>query len=101
MKELNEQEIRDNVDYKVTEILETLRDGVFRSAEKRAEFVSLISSLAISKDPRAKVTIKKLGDYLTDLGNDVLNPKENDEEEFGYGNINIEENKKYKRIFED
>jgi len=69
MKKLTEQEEKLilEIDDKITEILENLRDGVFKNEESRKEFIKLLVQLALSKDPRARKAIKKLGDYLTDL----------------------------------
>ena len=82
---LKEQEIIDNIDDKITSILTDLRDGTFGNADSRKEFASMIVKLALSRDPRARKAIKRLGDYLTNLGNELLG--------------SIEEIKEYKSIY--
>ena len=53
-------------------ILEILRDSTFSNKDSRAEFASLIVQLALSTDPRARKAIKKLGNYFTELGHELL-----------------------------
>ena len=59
-------------DKKVTAILKTLRDENFRSEEARKKFVDLISSLNNSKDKRARLSFKKIGDFFSEIGDELL-----------------------------
>ena len=71
-----EEEIKDTpeviFDKKVTSILKTLRDENFRSEEARKKFVDLISSLNNSKDKRARLSFKKIGDFFSEIGDELL-----------------------------
>lgn len=70
----------------VEDLIVKLRDMRFSNAETRLEFVKIISQLALAPDKTARQVIKKIGDYMTDLGTEVLNnssssmknPEEND-----------------------
>ena len=66
------EEIVQEVDDTITSILEQLRDGVFRNEDSRKLFAQMIIQLALSRDVRAKKAVKRLGDYLTDLGHELL-----------------------------
>lgn len=66
------EEITHLIDTKITEIIRMLKDQNFGSKDQRQVFVKLIAALAVSKDPRAKKTIKKLGDILSTIGDDLL-----------------------------
>lgn len=59
-------------DNRVSAILKTLRDQDYGNSEQRQLFVHLIAGLVSSKDPRGRKVIKKLGDLLTSLADEVL-----------------------------
>lgn len=103
MKKLKEQEIIDNIDDKITEILERLRDDVFGNSEKRHEFAIYVHQLATSKDPRARKTIKEIGRFMIQLSNELLNV-EPEKKELGNNFKMIDEEikkiKVYKSLFE-
>jgi hypothetical protein len=71
-------EITHLIDSKITEILQELRDNNFGSKDQRQIFVKLIAALAVSNDPRAKKTIKKLGDIFTEIGDELLRESKQD-----------------------
>lgn len=103
MKKLKEQEIISNIDDKITEILEILRDEKFSNLKKRHDFAILITQLAVSKDSRARKTIKKLGDFLTKLGNELLGTELEDKElgnNFKMIDEEIKKIKPYTSLFE-
>lgn len=73
MKKLNEQEeIISKIDKKITDIIRTLKDNTFSNQETRKDFAHLIVKLCLSRDPRSRVAIKKLGDAFTDIGEELL-----------------------------
>lgn len=59
-------------DKAISKILKTLRDETFSSEEQRKKFLDLISTLHNSKDPRARYTFKRLGQVLSDIGDELL-----------------------------
>lgn len=69
---LSEQEIISIIDDKITEILTSLRDNTYRNSESRKELAHLIVRLCLSKDPRARVAARKIGDFFTQLGQELL-----------------------------
>ena len=75
-RKFTEEETQDKpevvFDKKVTQILKTLRDENFRSEEARKKFIDLITSLNNSKDKRARLSFKKIGDFFTEVGDDLI-----------------------------
>lgn len=59
-------------DKRVSAIIKDLRDSNFCNEEQRKKFLDLISSLHNSKDPRARYTFKRLGQVLSDIGDELL-----------------------------
>ena len=59
-------------DKKVTSILKNLRDSNFKNEESRKQFADMITSLMTSKDKRARQTFKRLGQFFTDAGDELL-----------------------------
>jgi len=102
MKKLQEQEIITNIDDKITEIIEILRDERFANSQKRHIFAVMIATLAGSKDPRARKCIRELGNYLTRLGQELLSaPVEDHELGNNFKMVNENKLKIYKSVFKD
>ena len=90
----------------VEDLITKLRDMRFSNAETRMDFVKIISQLALAPDKTARKVIKKIGDYMTGLGDEILNDTSSteSEEERDIENrdshiINMGESKLYKRRF--
>ena len=70
----------------VEDLIKQLRDTRFSNEQTRKDFISIIAKLASAPDKTARSVIKKIGDYMTDLGTEILNnssssvenPEEND-----------------------
>ena len=90
---LKEQEMQE-IDPKVQEILEILRDNRFASETSRKHFISLISNLHNTNDRVARILFRKLGDYCTTLVPQILGESiENDKE------VTVSEIKPYQKLF--
>lgn len=72
MKEIFSEQFLQKFDPAITQILKKLRDFSFGNIEQRQVFAHLIVGLITSKDPRARKTIKRLGDILSDIGDELL-----------------------------
>ena len=59
-------------DKKVSSILRSLRDSNFTNEEARKKLIDYLSSLHTSKDKRARQTFKRVGQFFTDVGDDLL-----------------------------
>jgi len=71
----NEQfdtEENSDVRKKTKELLTSLRDENFGNHDQRKKFVHLIVGLSLSPDPIARKAIKRIGDFFTDLANELL-----------------------------
>lgn len=76
-KRLTEDEIEAKkpevfIDKKVTQILKSLRDDNFTNELARKKFIDYLSSLHNSSDKRARLTFKKIGQFFTDVGDDLI-----------------------------
>lgn len=67
-----QKELPDWIDSKVTNILKILRDEDFQNEDARKKFIDLITSVYNSKDKRARLLFKKLGNFLTEIGDDLI-----------------------------
>ena len=68
-----EQEIISKIDNGITRVIAYLRDHDFKNSKTRQEFAQLIMRLCNSKDPRSRLAVKRIGDFFTSLGSDLLN----------------------------
>ena len=57
----------------VNDLIKQLRDTKFSNEQTRKDFISIIAKLASAPDKNARMVIKKIGDYMTDLGTEILN----------------------------
>ncbi len=77
-KELTEQELKDRVD----EIIAVLKDEDFTNIKKRLQFASLIIELITSSnDQKVRKIIKKLGDAVTEIVDEINGTEEKEKEE--------------------
>ncbi len=63
-------------DTDINELIQQLKDGKFTNIKDRMEFLKLILPLALSTDKKARKIIKKIGEFMTELGNEVLDIEE-------------------------
>lgn len=59
-------------DNKVTGLIKTLRDENFGSEDQRKKMLDILTSLHSSTDKRGRLVFKKIGEYLTDIGTDLV-----------------------------
>ena len=68
----NDNGIPDWFEDKVTDILQVMKDEDFGSEEQRKSFIDLLSTLHNSKDKRARRVFKLLGNYMTDIADELI-----------------------------
>ena len=89
----------------VEDLITKLRDMRFSNASTRMDFVKIISQLALAPDKTARKVIKKIGDFMSEFGTEILNNSSStDETNRDNGKdeayiINMDESKLYKRRF--
>ena len=57
----------------VNDLITKLRDTKFSNEQTRKDFTNIIVQLASIPDKNARMVIKKIGDYMTELGTEILN----------------------------
>ena len=67
-----EQEIMSKIDQGISRVIAYLRDHDFKNSKTRQEFAQLIMRLCNSKDPRSRLAIKRIGDFFSSLGTELL-----------------------------
>lgn len=67
-------------DKKIDKILVILRDSDFGNENSRKEFISHITTLHNSRDPRARKAFKAMGNLFTEIGDELINMKNKEEE---------------------
>lgn len=63
---IKEEDGDEEVVDEITELIKILKNDNFGNAEKRKEFVKIISQIALSNDPEARRVIKALGKFMSD-----------------------------------
>ena len=71
-QEAIEDKPEDKFDKRVEEILITLRDNNYGNADSRREFIDLITTLHNSNDPGSRKTFKELGNFFTDMSDELI-----------------------------
>jgi hypothetical protein len=56
----------------VEDLIKQLRDTRFSNEQTRKDFIGIIAKLASTPDKTARMVIKKIGDYMTDLGTEII-----------------------------
>ena len=65
IKEADEEVKDDDAINEIQELIKVLKDDNFGNAEKRKEFVKIVSQIALSNDPEARKVIKALGNFMS------------------------------------
>ena len=72
-KYFREQDKEEEIDSKVRDIVETLRDNNFGNEDSRKQLLHLLTSLHNTKDKTARQVFKAIGNLFTEIGDDLLN----------------------------
>jgi len=59
-------------DKKINGLIRVLRDESFASEDQRKKMIDILSSLLNSSDKRARLLFKKIGEHLTEIGDEIL-----------------------------
>ncbi len=57
----------------VEDLIKQLRDTRFSNEKTRKDFIHIIARLASAPDKSARLVIKKIGDYMSSLGDEIIN----------------------------
>jgi hypothetical protein len=71
-KEEKEEKDEYEIDPKVKDIIETLRDNNFGNEDTRKHLLHLLTSLHNTKDKVARKVFKAIGNLFTEIGDDLL-----------------------------
>lgn len=71
-KIFKEDEKPDWLDKNITNHLKALRDENFGSENQRKKMIDILTSLHNSSDKRGRLTFKRIGEYLTDIGDELI-----------------------------
>lgn len=62
----------DESDSSIEDVILNLKNGKFSNADKRKDFLKLLTQLALSNDQKARTLIKKMSKWLDDLGDEFI-----------------------------
>ena len=71
-EDTNNNGIPDWYDKKVSAYIKVLRDENFGSEDQRKKMLDILTSLHNSSDKRSRLLFKKIGEHLTEIGNEIL-----------------------------
>jgi len=71
-EDTNNNGVPDWLDSNITRILKTLRDESFGSENQRKKMIDLFTSLHNSPDKRGRLLFKRVGEYLTEIGDELI-----------------------------
>lgn len=77
---IKKKEIKEEVrNEKVAELLSILRDENYANEDQRKKMIDILTSLFNIRDKDARLIFKKLGQALTDIGNEMLTTPDEEE----------------------
>jgi hypothetical protein len=71
-EDTNNNGVPDWYDKKVSAFIRVLRDENFGSEEQRKKMLDILTSLHNSSDKRARLLFKKIGEHLTEIGDELI-----------------------------